>query len=65
MKEKTLEKKDYDIIKDYALKEYVNNSVKGDNFLCECYTKGVLSYLASKNLVAQNGRVYEKTEKDG
>ena len=64
MKELTIQKKDYDYIKDLALKEYVNNAVKGDNFLCECYTKAVLGYLSSKNLVVKDGRVYEKTTKE-
>jgi hypothetical protein len=64
MKEITLKKQDYDQIKDLALKNYLEKAVTSDNFLCECYTKGVLSYLASKNYIAENGRVYEKTKKE-
>lgn len=60
MKEIELTNYDLSRIKDLAHKEWINNSMKDDTFLCQCYMTAIKVYLNSRGIVLKDGKLYEQ-----
>lgn len=59
MTEVKLTRYDFMEIAEIARKEFLERAPT-DNFLCECYVSAVKAYLARKDWMMKDGKIYEK-----
>ncbi len=63
MKEIKLSNTDYSIIKEMALKKYLDLSIKSEHtHVSMCYSEALIDYTVSQKLVIKNGKVYKDEE---
>lgn len=63
MKEHILTIRDYSMIKDIALRIWLERNHSVDNFLAICYSEALILYANSKGWIIEKGKIYCETEK--
>ena len=60
MKPYKITESDYQIIKNFAHKQWLERPSKEDGIMCECYTAAVFIWINKKKIIIKDGRLYEK-----